>query len=159
MVGVVYQANSGWVGTNSRSSLQVHHNVSTTDNSDFFCFNADGQAQLPICVTVLVLCCMTTSWAELYIPNAHMWIAPSCQLIAPHLFIELHSHLAVGNVILGGASAPSMNQSMEEHGFWVCLNLEMGRAWLQLKGVAPTCVPYPICRRIEKRVPAQTEGV
>jgi hypothetical protein len=33
----------------------------------------------------------------------------------------------------------------------------MGRAWLQLKGVAPTCVPCPICRRSDKGVPAWTE--
>jgi hypothetical protein len=45
---------------------------------------------------------------------------------------------------------------MEEHGLQVCLNSEMG-AWLQLKGVVPTCVPCPICRRSKKGVPAWTE--
>ena len=36
-----------------------------------------------------------------------------------------------------GVSAPSMDQRMEGRRFWVCLSWEMGRAQLQLKGVAP----------------------
>jgi hypothetical protein len=67
------------------------------------------------------------------------------------------THPIVRNVILGGASAPSVDRKMEYHGFQVCPNSEMGRAWLQLKGVAPTCVPCPICRRSDKGVPARTE--
>jgi hypothetical protein len=67
------------------------------------------------------------------------------------------SNQFVRNIILGGALAPSVDRSMEDHVFWVCLNSEMGRAWLQLKRVAPTCASCPICRRSKKGVPAGTE--
>jgi hypothetical protein len=47
-------------------------------------------------------------------------------------------------VIHGRVSAPSADRRMEDRGVRGCPNLEMGRAWLQLKGVAPTRVPCPI---------------
>jgi hypothetical protein len=70
--------------------------------------------------------------------------------------IDTSLGLVVRNVILGGASAPSTDRKMEDHRFQVCLNSEMGRAWLQLKGVAPTCASCTICRR-KKGVPARTK--
>jgi hypothetical protein len=60
-------------------------------------------------------------------------------------------------IILRGALAPSADRRTEDRGFWVCPNSEMGRALRQLEGVAPTCVPCPICRRSNKGVPARTE--
>jgi hypothetical protein len=63
----------------------------------------------------------------------------------------------VRSVILGGALAPSADRRMEYHRFRVCPNSEMGRAWLQLEGVVPTCVPCPICRRGKDGVPARTK--
>jgi hypothetical protein len=62
---------------------------------------------------------------------------------------------SVRNIILGGALALSVDRRMEDHEFQVCLNLEgLG---FKLKGVAPTCVPCPICRRSKKGVPARTK--
>jgi hypothetical protein len=47
-------------------------------------------------------------------------------------------------VIHGRVSALSADQRTEDRRVWGHPNLEMGRAWLQLEGVAPTRVPCPI---------------
>ena len=52
-----------------------------------------------------------------------------------------------------------MDRRMEGHRFWVCPSWEMGRAWLQLKGVVPHLCTMPNLLKVEQGVPSWTEVV